>query len=251
MDFEIKNITSTPRNRIVSVLCAVSLTVAPVLAQANESVANNEWKFAIAPYVWGADISGKTQAGSPVDVSFDQLVDNLEMAFMVAAEARKDKWSYLLDIVYLDLATSKTLGPLNINMDLEGLVTHAGVGYNVVDDNQSRLDVIVALRNLDLDLKLTSNTPASGGQSGSNLDLIAGIKGQYNFNKRWYLPYYLDIGTGDSDFTWQVMAGINYRAADWADIALVYRHLEWDFKSANTIDDLSFSGPSLGAIFRF
>ena len=30
-------------------------------------------------------------------------------------------------------------------------------------------------------------------------------------NEKWYLPLYDDIGTGDSDLTWQLGAGIGYR----------------------------------------
>jgi hypothetical protein len=36
------------------------------------------------------------------------------------------------------------------------------------------------------------------------------------------------------------------------DVALVYRHLEWDIDdSARVIDDINFSGPTLGVIFRW
>jgi hypothetical protein len=90
--------------------------------------------------------------------------------------------------------------------------------------------------------------PAS--TSGDIWDGIVGLKGSVNLSKRWFVPYYADIGTGDSDLTWQAMAGISYRAAHWADIALTYRHLEWDLGS-QLVDDLSFSGPMLGVIFRF
>lgn len=248
---KIKSMCNYLRSRTALTLLAISLVVTPALGQAEESSGDGGWQFALMPYLWGTDVSGKTQSGSQIDVSIDELVDNLEMAFMIAFEARKDKWSFLLDMIYLDLATSTTKGPLNINMDLEGLVTNVGAGYSVLNSNRSRLDVIAAFRNLDLDFKLTTNTPAGDEQSGSNLDVILGVKGQYSFAEKWYIPYYLDIGGGNSDFTWQALAGINFRAAKWVDIALVYRHLEWDFKSSKVLDDVSFSGPALGAIFRF
>lgn len=248
---KIKSMCNYLRIRIGLTLLAISAAVIPALGQAEESSSDSGWQFALTPYLWGSDVSGKTQSGSQIDVSIDELVDNLEMAFMIAFEARKDKWSFLLDMIYLDLATSTTKGPLNINMDLEGLVTNVGAGYNVLNNNRSRLDVIAAFRNLDLDFKLTTNTPAGDEQSGNNLDVILGVKGQYSFAEKWYIPYYLDIGGGNSDFTWQALAGINFRAAKWVDIALVYRHLEWDFKPSKVLDDVSFSGPALGAIFRF
>jgi hypothetical protein len=40
-------------------------------------------------------------------------------------------------------------------------------------------------------------------------------------NEHWYLPYYADIGTGDSDLTWQLFGGIGYMF-NWGDIKLGY-----------------------------
>ena len=62
----------------------------------------------------------------------------------------------------------------------------------------------------------------------------------------------VDIGAGESEFTWQATAGVGYRAGNTVDVVLVYRHLEWDIDdSARVIDDIDFSGPTLGVIFRW
>ena len=64
--------------------------------------------------------------------------------------------------------------------------------------------------------------PATGRTGESNVgrtnwDGIVGVKGRWHFGAehRWFVPYYVDIGTGDSDFTWQAMAGIGYSWAHW------------------------------------
>ena len=36
----------------------------------------------------------------------------------------------------------------------------------------------------------------------------------------------------------------------WVDIALVYHYLAWDI-GGNVVEDLDFSGPALGVVFRF
>ena len=41
------------------------------------------------------------------------------------------------------------------------------------------------------------------------------------------------------------------RSFGWGDLMLVYRHLEYDQDSDGLLQDLSFSGPALGARFRF
>ena len=76
-------------------------------------------------------------------------------------------------------------------------------------------------------------------------------EGQFKcLGDRWFLPYYADVGGGGSDFTWQASAGIAFKAARWADIALVYRYLAWDI-GGDVIEDIDFSGPALGVVFRF
>jgi hypothetical protein len=159
----------------------------------------------------------------------------------------------LADYLYLDVAASQQVGPLPITMNMKSKVFHLTGGYNLYREKSS-LDLIFGARNLDLDLGLSTvimGTPASRSQSGSNLDGIVGVKGQLVLSKRWYLPYYVDIGTGDSDLSWQAMAGASFRAAKWVDLALVYRHLEWDFGNDKAVADLNISGPGFGAIFRF
>jgi hypothetical protein len=242
------------RSRLIQVFVASFLIFGSSLAQAQESDADDGWQFAIAPYLWGSDISGQTQGGLPIDVAIGDLLDNLEGVFMAAFEARKNKWLILADYIYLDVAASKQVDPLPLPIDvnLEGTVFHLAGGYNLYQE-KSRLDLIFGARNLDLDLGLSTVTtgPVSLSRSGNNLDAIIGVKGQLTFSKRWYLPYYLDVGTGDSDLSWQATAGVSFRAAKWVDLALVYRHLEWEFDSDKLLQDISFSGPAFGAIFRF
>ncbi|MGB5709116.1 MAG: hypothetical protein WBM41_20080 [Arenicellales bacterium] len=67
---------------------------------------------------------------------------------------------------------------------------------------------------------------------------------------KWYIPYYLDVGAGQSDLTWQVIAGAA-RQFNWGDLTFAYRHLEWDLPSDIPIKDISFSGPIIQAKWYF
>ena len=66
----------------------------------------------------------------------------------------------------------------------------------------------------------------------------------------WYVPYYVDVGTGDSDLTWQAVAGIGY-AFRWGEVFAAWRYLDYDFKSSSNIEKLNFNGPGLGVAFRW
>ena len=87
-------------------------------------------------------------------------------------------------------------------------------------------------------------------ESESLLDGIVGVRGAIKLSEHWYLPYYADIGTGQSDLTWQLLGGVGYRFG-WGDIKLVYRHLAYEMDGDKHLEDLTVSGPLLGVGFRF
>jgi hypothetical protein len=258
------------RSWVIASVCLMFLGVSPALAQTDSSDSQDQWEFAGAIYLWGADISGHTVRGSEVVVGISDLLDNLEMAFMGSFAARKNKWALLTDFVYLDLGVDKTadlsipIGPIHVpvtssvSLDLKGLVVHLAAGYSLYSEGASRLEVIGGARYLDLDtdmfLELESLGPGQSrsiSDSLSTWDAIVGLNGNASLGERWYMPYYVDVGAGDSKLTWQAAAGIGFRAGRVVDLALVYRHLEWDFESTRLIDDINFSGPTLGVIFRW
>ncbi len=76
----------------ISTLCLGLLIAAPMPAQAQDTGADDRWKFKAALYLWTAGIQGTTRRGNEIDVGFDDIWDNLDMAFRGAFAARKSKW---------------------------------------------------------------------------------------------------------------------------------------------------------------
>jgi hypothetical protein len=266
-----QSIARNTRISVIVALCFAILTANSVLAQTNSSASQDQWQYSGAIYLWGADIGGNTIGGSEVEVGFSDLLDNLEIAFMGAFEARKNNWSFLADVIYLDLGVDNTadlsipiggsLLPVTTmtDLDLNTWVLQFAGGYGLYSEGDSRLDLVAGARYLDLsmDLFLGLQSALGPGQSRTISDSltawdgIVGLKGQASLGERWFLSYYVDVGAGDSDLTWQAIAGIGYRAGRIWNLALLYRHLEWDFDSTRVIDDINFSGPTLGVIFRW
>ncbi len=267
---ETQRIHRHPRLTVIGAL-VLALWVTPTLAQLEPSSAADEWQYTGALYVWGSDIGGTTLDGSPIKVKFRDLFDNLEIGFMGVIEARKAKWSVFADMIYMDVAADGTadvsipVGPVQvpvttaIDVDLDGLIVHLKGGYNLYSKDKSWLDVTFGARYLDLEVDMFLELQSLGpGQSRtvadslSSFDGIVGLKGNTALNDKWSVPYYVDIGAGDAEFTWQASAGVLYKASDAVNVALVYRHLEWDIDdSARVVDDIDFSGPALGVVFRW
>jgi hypothetical protein len=138
-------------------------------------------------------------------------------------------------------------------------------GYAVVDEPCWTLDLLGGVRyfsfesETEWDLRVAFSGPGGRvfAKSGSVdvekdlLDAIVGARGRILLGDgRFSLPFYLDLGTGSSDLTWQGMFGIAY-SWSWGDLTLAYRHLAYDQSDDKLLQDLEFSGPALGLTIRF
>jgi hypothetical protein len=254
--------------RLAPLIGAALLTAAPLGARAGENDSGDDWRYAATVYLWGAGIDGQTVTGSDVNVSFDTLLDNLNMAFMGAFEARNSRWSMLADVVYLNVGVNDgatvpvQLAP-GLSIDAKTSVKAKGWvldfigGYNLWRSPEAALDLLAGARYLDLklDFGLTLDAGPYWRQrersaSGSVWDAVIGAMGHLDLTPKVYVPYYLDVGTGQSDLTWQASTGLAYRF-NWGDVSLLYRYIYWDFGSDGAIDNINFSGPLLAAKFKF
>ena len=258
------------KQHLLSLFGASAVLVTSGQALAGAPTAADDWQFAVSLYMFAPGIKGTTAAGSDIDVSFDTLLDNLNMTFMGAFEARKGKWSALADVLYLNVGangggqvplTTPSGAQLGLRVDggvkVRGWVLSLLGGYTLRDDDKWAVDVIAGARYLEMknefNLGLQGRPfgrPIEASALGVVWDGVAGVRGRAKLKHNWYLPFYLDVGAGDSDLTWQAAGGVGYRFG-WGDVDLVYRHLEWDFASGSALDDVSFGGPQLTATFRF
>lgn len=267
-------------NNLRWLLAAVSLfgVLAPVpSAQASEE----RWQSAATLYLWFPGISGRTQfpsgAGGPtINVNAKDVLSKLDMAFMGTVESRRGRWGGLVDWVYSDLGGDESRTreltiagvplPVGVSADL-GLQVKTNVltlaGTYVLTESPTNVTALVGgVRMLDSDQTLRwtigGTGPVGVGRSGvveagmTNWDAIVGVRGRARVEagSRWFVPYYLDIGTGASRQTWQAVLGVGY-AFDFGDVGLVWRYLDYTFKPSEPLQTLTFNGLALGVAFRF
>jgi opacity protein-like surface antigen len=255
--------------KALGAICIVALFSQQVFAQSESE--DDGWNHSLAIYLWGASMGGTTASGTGVEIDFKDILKNLELGFMGSYQARKGKWSFMSDVIYLDVSGDNELDPMpgngdifdvttTGNLDLKSWVIHMAGGYNLYDDGEgTTTDVVFGARYLDLstdmridfDLSLPEQNPSiSFSASDTVLDAIVGLRGVVSLGDRWFMPWGGNVGAGGSDLSWQAMAGVGYRASSWADIALTYRYLKFELDS-DVVDELSINGPLLGVIFRF
>jgi hypothetical protein len=255
---------------VLAALAAGVSVVWPTPVAAQPSEVDGRWQFVATVYGWAAGTDATTAAGSDIDIAFDTLLDNLNMAAMGAIQARRNEWSLLADVIYLNVGANGgaevpvvtpsgagTSAKLRAGIKQRGWVLNLLGGYNLRDDEKLQLDAIAGARYLELkvdfELGLQSGLfghPIETSALDAVSDAVVGFRGAVKLSPKWHLPFHLDIGAGQSDLTWQAVAGIGYRF-DWGDVDLVYRHMDWDVGSDSPLEDLGLSGPQLAASFRF
>lgn len=262
------------------VLCSTSIAgLAPAALSAEEI--SNSWEFAATIYGWFPDIGGDTTlpfGDSSIDVDVSTILDHLKMTGQGSFEFHKGRWGAFTDLIYLDIGDSKSQtrqieiggNPLpagvtaNANLDLKTVIWTLAGSYRFVSSPEASVDLLVGARlasmkeNFDWqftgDFGSLTPPPRTGSREESvdQWDGIVGIKGRFALgaDRSWVIPYYADIGTGDSDLTWQAMLGLGY-AFGWGDVGIAWRYLDYDLNSDGPIKDLNFNGPALGVALRW
>jgi len=240
-------------------LAALMLSV-PALAADHDG----QWHVDGEMYLWGADAEITAAAGQEVDADFNDVIDHLEMAFMGALGARKDRWSFFGDVMYIGIDAKETVSasipavptPINARVRLEqdAWIVTTGAGYELSSTSDSNVDFVGGIRYFDLStdvtLDLGEGLAASVHDSSDVLDVIVGIKGQTKLADKWTLGYYADVGTGESDLTYQALVDFNYSFSKVA-LGFGYRFLKWELDGKEYLDDFQISGPFVGLIYRF
>jgi hypothetical protein len=151
----------------------------------------------------------------------------------------------------------------NLGLDVKATVWTLVGTYRAIADPELTADIILGARDLDLKQHLTWQFSAnlgpfvgpgrqgSGDSNPNNWDAVVGFKGRARFGAEhaWFVPYYLDLGGGNSDYTWQGIIGVGYAFSSWGEVAIVWRYLDYQFKKNNA--SLSMSGPAIGIGFHW
>lgn len=243
-----------------TVTCLTSALVFVLIVSTAHAAGDAKWEYRGAVYLWGAGIGATTNHGDDIELSFSDLLSNLDFAFMAAFEAQRGRWGGLADLVYMsvsaeDTTTGNIVGnPVTMGVDvgMKSWIITGAVTYAFYEDERNRLEALGGARYLDLDTRLDFRLGAflrSVAQSDDVIDGVVGLRGRTSLNDRWYLSYLADVGAGGSDLTWQALAGFNYRF-NRIDAGFGYRYMAWEFDDY-LLGDMDVSGPYAGIRYLF
>lgn len=237
------------------------------------------WRFSINPYIWistNKTVVAFEDGSQTITVRPGDVLDNTEAALMVAAAAQKGHFGVFTDVYYGRIRVTNELGgQLTVNglplpIDVAALldvvaksrIMTFGANYRLLDRPRYQLSGFAGARQLwlryDIDYAFTGNIGSlpivdTGGSFSAVIaswDAIGGLSGTYALSAdgRWFVPVTMTLGTGQSEFMWEAVAGIGRRFG-FGDVRVAYRHLS--YRLPDETERVAFFGPAIGATFRF
>lgn len=221
------------------------------------------WSFTFAPYFWAASVDGKTgpvgtYGYSPVEsnMNFNEIFDDSNFSFMAFGEARHEKISLFGDFSYVNFSPNqKVSSQTNLNVKVKLATLALGVGYAVIDDVNTTLDVVMGgkLWHSSMNYHVSGGYLDGVSRDGDAtwVDVFSGFKGRKNITESIFVEGWALAGGGQSKFIWDVsgVIGINFYS-NW-NLSAGYRVVDADYHRDGYVFDIKQKGPIMGIYSRF
>jgi opacity protein-like surface antigen len=219
------------------------------------------WQVSFTPYVWAAGVSGDIElptGGEPLE--FDRsITSDLKFAFMGALNVEHGDLVVFLSGNYLSLrsVSNDIDAPAHLDGEVQTklLETTPLVGYKLVNAGDTSFELlggarIVSLKN-DIHLELPQGQLDTQRDRWTAAPVVAS-RFKTSLGGPWGLSLYGDVGgLTELDLTWQLLAAVNYRWGERWTLGAGYRYLSLRSDKPSATIDARFSGPLLGATYRF
>jgi hypothetical protein len=239
---------------------AFTLMVSPSVAQ--------EWEFSVTPYFWGSGLEGDIGAFPnlptvEVDLSFGDILEDLEGAIMIKGEAQRGRFGLIMDLAYVKTDSSSDnvsiRDPRFTGATLENeMVTATFAGaWRLVEEEQYSIDLVGGVRyakvSPDLTLFVRDAAVRRANPDESWFDPVIGARTKVQLSPRWSVAAYGDVGGFgvSSDLTWQALATASYAFNEQWAVSAGWRHYAVDYEEDGFVYDIAQNGPILGVTFRW
>lgn len=240
-------------------------------AASAQGAADEEWKFRIAPYLWGTAIDGNVaHERLPIDLhagmSFGEVWDNLDVGAMGAFEARKGRYGMLADGMLAKLSTTVYApvagAALPVKLDTRTATGLLAFQYGWLENDDGYLDLVAGVRVWSARTRLAYSIPVpapppipqqySGSQQERWVDLQVGVKGRREFSNRMFVGGWVLAGKGESDLSTDVMLLAGYGVNERLSVVAGYRWLSTDYETSSGFKfDTTMQGPGIGLEYQF
>jgi hypothetical protein len=250
---------NSPQRQMTAIAGLVCLLLSSSAALAQVS---NKMQWSITPYIWApttkVDLKFRDTDVGAGDISFNDLLDTLDAAFMVQVEGGKGNWSAFGDLTYLKTSDTAERNIFTIDIDSKQTFLDAAVAY-WPGGFGSPLSLFGGLRYAGFDnsygFSLTATAEPVGVQSSKKdyYDALVGIRYRFDLSDRWQLLTRADYGFGDSEGVFILRGNFAYTVGKRQQnrILFGYQYKDAEFKDGDLTNSFTYYGPMAGFDFRF
>jgi hypothetical protein len=224
---------------------------------------DDRWHFVIAPYLWFPGISGTAGArghNASVHTSATNLLGYFNFGIMGTVEARKNRWVFPLDFMWMRLGDNKSLpetdlGATSINVKVTESIFTPKFGYRMADTERWKFDVLAGIRYWYLGESLSFQPVGFlGGISRSQgwVDGLFGMRTQLVLSPKAAITAFGDVGAGGANLDYQAGGLFGYNFSPLVGLQLGWRYLYVNYQGNNQfLFNAHMSGPMVGVTFSF
>jgi hypothetical protein len=237
-----------------------------------EEYITEDWQSSATLYPWAVSLEGDvTVKGNKaeVDLSFSDILDDLNMAVLMEAETRKNRVGFFLNTVWMQLEDDTSLLDITADVAAIGFGVYYRLGPWALDAEAGAsgpvlvTDIYAGGRYTFVGAELEGKVIGflDVDEDEAWVDPIIGVRTLWALTPKWSLMVRGDIGGFgvNSDFVWQAsgVVGYNFRlfGDDNAKVFAGYRALDWDYsdgKGTRKFEwDMTAHGPTIGLQYHF
>lgn len=210
----------------------------------------DSWRFEFAPQLWAASVTGSGRVSGlrfAGTASFRDIWEKLDLGLMGRFEARKGKWSFFVDGMFLELSddVSTTLPGVSGELRSQQWLFQWGAYYefasvsleDTIEDSSLAFEAMVGNRLYRVENRLDISPGPSFDGSQTWIDPIIGLRIPWRLPRNFSLVTSGDVGGFGlgSHFSWQIQSMVRYDLETRVPVFLTagYRLLGYNYSEGN------------------
>lgn len=249
--------SSKPFRRFTATL---ALSISAVIGSMTTAAESSPATWSITPYLWASqttvDVSFRDQDVGSGDISFKDLLDVMDAAFMGHVEGGAGHWSAFADLTYLKTSDTSSEGLLTVRSNNEQMFLDAAAVY-WPGGYGSPLSLFGGLRLSAFDDRYRISAGdvqlADRKSKKDYYDALIGVRYRFDLAPKWAILTRADASFGDSEGTFLLQANLAWTVGsrELNRILVGYQYKEAEFKQGDLELDFTYHGPMAGFNFRF
>ena len=242
-----------------ALLISTFLWVQTASAQSRQDYEGNpdQWRSQLSGYLWALSMDGTAEImGNPIDLdlSFGDLLDDLDFAMSLRFESHKGNLGYFLDGMAIRLKPETSTPAGTISQEVKSFIGEVGGIYHFNPTVEGIYGVRYQAMDVEVDLSGLSPPPPvmNFGGDADWTDIFVGIRYVPVRSDKWLVWLRGDVGSGDSDIMWNGAVGASYHINNRWSLGGAYRILTNDYEEGGFKWDVDYEGVAfiLGYTFQ-